>query len=295
MEVPADFIEFWETAKLEADSVSLDYWREPSQVHELPEHDLFIVRFRSIAGSVLEGWFASPKGIKRAPAFLWINPYGRESLLPNQYGTRPGFASFCFNFFGLPAFHQEKYTPERGYFADGLEDPHSFIFRLLVQHCFIALRVLQAQLDVDEDRIGVMGMSQGGGFALMSAAWSSIPKVVCADMPFLGNITETIATQVYRYPLKEVIDFIESHQFGLELAQYTLSYFDTVFHAGKISIPAHVTAGLKDPSCRPPQVRAIYQAIPAEKSFTELDWGHDWHPSMVETNLEWLRAHLNLP
>lgn len=258
----------------------------------LPDHNLSVIRFRSNKSSVLEGWFASPKGIKTAPAFLWVNPYGRESLLPNEYGTRPGYASFCFNFFGLPAFHQEKYVPSRGYFAEGLEDPHNFIFRTLIQHCFVALRVVQAQLDVDENRIGVMGMSQGGGFALATAAWSEIPKVVCADMPFLGQITEIISTQAYRYPLKEVGDFIENNQFGLELAQYTLSYFDTTFQAKRVKVPTHITVGLKDPSCRPPQVHAIYEAIPAEKELTELDWGHDWHPSMIETNLQWMNSHL---
>ncbi len=292
IEEPADFEEFWLAAKQEADAVKLDYWREPKEFSGLTSHNISILRFRSVHNAVLEGWVASPKGTRKAPGFLWINPYGRESLLPNEYGTRPGYLSFCFNFFGLPAFHQEKYVPERGYFSEGLADPNTFVFKTLIQHCLVALRVLQAQLDVDEDRIGVMGLSQGGGFALASAAWSEIPKAVCADLPFFGLITETISQNFFRYPLKEILDFAENHQFGKELVHYTLSYYDTVFQAKRIKQPTHVTLGLKDPSCRPPQVRAIFEALVCEKSLTELDWGHDWHPSMIETNLLWLNQHL---
>ena len=57
---------------------------------------------------------ARPGRSRRAPGFVWIPPYGRESLLPNAYGTREGFVSLSFNFFGHEAFHQEKYVTARG-------------------------------------------------------------------------------------------------------------------------------------------------------------------------------------
>jgi cephalosporin-C deacetylase len=79
---------------------------------------------------------------------------------------------------------------------------------------------------------------------------------------------------------------------GVERVLNTVSYFDTVNMATRCRVPTHVTLGLKDPACRPPNVRACYQALPGEKALTELDWGHDWHPSMVDTNRRWLIEHL---
>ena len=31
---------------------------------------------------------------------------------------------------------------------------------------------------------------------------------------------------------------------------------------------------------------------PREKNLVEYDWGHDWHPEMVENNRRWLLDHL---
>ncbi|MFX4921939.1 acetylxylan esterase, partial [Acinetobacter baumannii] len=76
----------------------------------------------------------------------------------------------------------------------------------MFQDATIAARVLQAQIEVDEDSIGAMGMSQGAGMSIWLGAWSPIVKAVCADMPFLAGINKTLTGSVYRYPLKELTD-----------------------------------------------------------------------------------------
>ena len=246
----------------------------------------------SVNNRKLFGWFSYPEGQSRLPAFLWINPYGRESLVPNQYGTRKGFASLNFNFFGYSGFHQEKYRIDRGYFAEGIESPSSYILRTFIQDCIVALKVLESQLEVDESRIGVMGMSQGGGLAIACGALSKVARAVCADMPFFGDIRNTLRLPVHRYPLKEIIDFEDRTVLGRERVEYTLSYFDTAYHASRCSVPTHVTLGLKDPACRPSTVLEIYNQLPGKKQLVELDWGHDWHPNMISSNECWFLEHL---
>lgn len=291
-DVPEDFDEFWADARAEADAVSLQFDRSLTNAFDLPGFVVETIAFRSVDGRALHGWFAYPPEARRLPGFLWINPYGRESLLPNAYGTRLGMASLSFNFFGHPAFHQEKYTPQQGYFADGAGDPSTWIIRTLVQDCLVALRVLQSQLEVDEDRIGAMGMSQGGGLAIACGAHSPVVKAVCADMPFLGGIKQRLLTDVHRYPLKELTDFMENTPLGKERLWNTLSYFDSINQATRCSVPTHVTLGLKDPASRPDSVRSIFEALAGPKELTELDWGHDWEPQMVPINRDWLRRWL---
>jgi cephalosporin-C deacetylase len=197
-----------------------------------------------------------------------------------------------FNFFGYEAFHQEKYAPDRGYFAEGAGDPHTWIFRTLVQDCLVALRVLQAQLEVDEDRIAAMGMSQGGGLAIACGAHSPIVKAVCADMPFLGGIKSRLLDSVYRYPLKELGDYMENTPLGQALLFNTLSYFDSVNQATRCKAPTHASLGLKDPASRPDAVRSIFDALAGPKELVELDWGHDWHPEMISGNRAWMAKWL---
>lgn len=289
---PEDFDEFWRIAVAEAEQVTLQVRRSRSNDYDLPGFTVEALQFKSVGDRWVNGWIAYPEGAAGLPGFLWVPPYGRESLLPNQYGTRQGFVSLSLNFFGEPAFHQEKYRIERGYFTDGADDPDHWVFRRMFQDAYVAVRVLKSQPEADEDRIGSMGMSQGAGISIWLGAWCQWVRAVCADMPFLCAIRHTLQQPVHRYPLKELTDFMASIPLGTERVLNTVSYFDTVNMATRCKVPTHVTMGLKDPSCRPPNVKACFEALPGEKELGVLDWGHDWHPSMVEANREWLFKHL---
>jgi hypothetical protein len=48
----------------------------------------------------------------------------------------------------------------------------------------------------------------------------------------------------------------------------------------------------KDPSVRPPNAVAVYDALPGEKKLIRYDWGHDWIEDMVSNNADWLERHL---
>lgn len=290
--VPEDFDAFWIEAVEEQRAEPLDYHRSLKNDYPLPGFVVETLRFRGMHGSILNGWMAYPEGARRAPGFLWIPPYGRESLLPNEYGTREGFTSLSFNFFGHESFYEETYTKERGYFAEGAESPETWVFRTMIQNAMIAARVLQAQIEVDEERIGCMGMSQGGGMSIWMGAWCPIVKAVCADMPFLGAMHDALSREVYRYPLKELTDFADGIPLGLPRVQYTVSYFDTLNMATRCRVPTQVALGEKDPSCRPPVVEAIHAALPGEKRMLRYEIGHDWYPEMVGNNRDWLLSHL---
>jgi cephalosporin-C deacetylase len=282
--LPDDFLSFWHEAQDEAAASPIDFTRDRAGRVDA-------ISFRSVSGEQLHGWLACPQMVIRVPGFLWVAPYGRESMLPNEFGTREGMASFSFNFFGHDAFHQEPYVPERGYFAEGLEAPSAHIFRRMYQNASIAMRVLAAQAEVDEDRLAAMGMSQGGGISIWLGAWCPQVRAVCADMPFLGAFGEA-SEKVYRYPMKEVADFAASHPGGMDRVRKTMAYFDTMNQATQCRVPTHVSLGLKDPSARPKNVRAIFDALPGEKTLVEYDWGHDWHPEMITRNREWLSEKL---
>jgi cephalosporin-C deacetylase len=290
--VPEDFDEFWRETAAEATAVPLLFRRSLANDFDLPGFIVETFEFMGMGGRLLNGWMAYQEGARRLPAFVWIPPYGRESLLPNEYGTREGFVSLSFNFFGNGAFHQEKYAPGAGYFAEGAGDPQTWIFRRMFQDAAIATKVLQAQVEVDENRIGAMGMSQGGGMSIWLGAWSPIIRSVCADMPFLAGMNRILEGKVYRYPLKELTDFAENVPVGLAQVQNTVSYFDTINHATRCSKPTQVSLGLKDPAVKPEAARAVFDALPGSKIQRTYDWGHDWHPSMIDANRDWLSENL---
>ncbi len=297
--LPEDFDSFWAQTYQEALQVRLDYHRSLTNDFDFQgdgtrDEGRWMVEtidFQGMTGRV-NGWIAYPTGARRLPGFLWVPPYGRESLLPNAYGTREGFVSMSLNFHDESAFHQEKYQVSRGYFAQGAEDPETWVFRRMFQDAVIATRVLQAQLEVDEDQIAAMGMSQGAGMSIWLGAHCPIIKAVCADMPFLSGIHHTIMQTVYRYPLKEIRDYMDMITLGEARVLNTLSYFDTMNQATRCRVPTLVSMGLKDPACRPNSVQATFDALPGEKKLEVYDWGHDWHPDMVQNNRDWLLKKL---
>lgn len=214
-------------------------------------------------------------------------------MLPNQYGTRPGFASISVNYFGESSFHQEVYTPARGYFAQGVESPHSWIFRRMAVDAMILARIFASLPSVDEGRIGAGGMSQGGGMAVWLGASCPLIRCAFADMPFLGALRPILEeAKAFRYPLKELDDWIAGDPGRREQLFETLRWFDTAHLATLCQVPVLLTLGRKDPAVRPSQVLAIFGALPGLKELVEIDWGHDWHPSMVERNQAFLAAHL---
>ncbi|MBS1715960.1 MAG: acetylxylan esterase [Armatimonadetes bacterium] len=290
--LPEDFDAFWDDVTAEAVSAPMDYKRSGTNDYLKSGFRVESLTFRGIDGGTRHGWIAFPVDALRLPGFLWVPPYGRWSMMPDQYGTRDGMVSLSFNFFGESAFHKEDYVPSRGYFADGAGSRDTWVFKRMYQDAVIALRVLQSQSEADEDRLGAMGLSQGGGIALWLGAWCRQVKTVVGDFPFLSAMRWVLSQRVHRYPLKELVEFTDTLPLGREQIGHVLSYFDTVNHATRCRVPTLVTLGTKDPAVRSEQVRAVFDALPGPKELAEIDYGHDWHPSMVGRNRDWLLKHL---
>ncbi|MCL6624133.1 MAG: acetylxylan esterase [Fimbriimonadales bacterium] len=287
--VPEDFDEFWEEAISEAKEVPLDFRRGRENVSSLQGFWVEEITFLGMGERWLRGWMAYPLVREgRLSAFLWVPPYGRSSSLPDVFTTREGFASMSFNLIGEGAFHQEEYEISRGYYALGAEDPRRWIYRRIYQDCWLAVRVLRVQIEVDEDRLGAMGLSQGGGIALALGALSPYLKVVCGDLPFLSAMRYILSQGVHRYPLKELLDYAMELPLGMERIKNTLSYYDTLNFATRVKVPAQVSLGLRDPACPPETVRAVYEALRVPKRLMEYEGGHDWDLRMVSYNREWM-------
>ncbi|MFM9874608.1 MAG: acetylxylan esterase [Fimbriimonadaceae bacterium] len=292
--VPPGFEAFWRENTAEAMAAPLDFDLSEQGEYDPQDHHVRAFQFRGIDGATRSGWIAAPKGHEVSPGFLWLAPYSRWTMLPNRYGTRAGMVSISFNFHGESAFHREDYTPERGYMAEGIECRDSWIFRRMYQDSVIVGRILQSLPEVDADRIVAAGMSQGGGLAIWMGAWVDYVKAVVADEPFLTGVPWILDAKYFRYPLKEMTDIAFSSPEMEAKVRETLSYFDTVNQAAFCGVPTRVTLGIKDPSVRPAQVKAVYETLPGVKAIEELDWGHDWHPRMIEGAEEFLRDVVGL-
>jgi cephalosporin-C deacetylase len=163
--------------------------------------------------------------------------------------TKKGYITLSLN----PRTH----GPSREYFTTpiydhhlwNIENPQTYYYRAAYMDCLRGIDFLFTRPEINTDKIGLQGSSQGGAFSLAVAALDQ--RIACAavDVPFLGNIPDftKLATVGAGTKFGQMIDGSER---GRNI-QKTLSYIDVAFMAQRIKCPVLVCVGLQDRVCPP--------------------------------------------
>ena len=303
---PADFDAFWQGVHQELAAVPLEWERLPGVGGETATHTVDWVRFSSLDEFLIYGWLAVPK---KRPAseglrgYLWLPGYSLGNPPPGPEALYPDTVALGLNLHGntpdTPYKHPSLANAD--YITSGIESPQTYVYRGIIAHCLRALEVLAAQPEVGPARLMVGGMSQGGGLALVTAALAPAVKLCLADMPWLGALDLALSLldrdkyrrmSTARYPDVRglIADYAEAHPAIAEQVYQTYRYFDPLTHAPHIHCPTQVSAGGRDPSCKPPTVYAVYNALECEKEMLYLpDTGHEIVPAMHTAHQSWVQ------
>lgn len=286
---PADFVAFWQAATAEAQAVPLHFERVHQSDDDHPTHQVFRLRWRGMDGQGREGWYAIPRTVVLpAPAVLYLPGYGVGTVPINENTKFERFITFSVNLHGYAVEPNVPYSPELGYFTRGIESPHTYVYRRLVQESILAMRILAAQAEVNSNRLVAAGLSQGGGLAVMLGAWCALVACVVAELPALSYWEYLLGKPAWRYPIKEFADYMQATGISRQAVLAVLQYFDAVNHAPYVRVPTQLSLALKDPSIRPPVVFSLYEALRVPKRLLIYeDLGHDWHPEMRLRLEEW--------
>jgi cephalosporin-C deacetylase len=138
----------------------------------------------------------------------------------------------------------------------------------------------------------VTGGSQGGALSLAVAALRNDIALCMADVPSNAWLDKRVFDRAGG--ANSISEYLRKHPDMLERVSETLSTFDLINLAERITCPTLVSAGFRDPICPVENVYAAYNKIPAEKEivvypFGEHDGGGPFHN---ERRLEFLRQHL---
>jgi cephalosporin-C deacetylase len=149
--------------------------------------------------------------------------------------------------------------------TQGIRNPDTYYYRYVYADALRALELLANRDEVDESRLAITGVSQGGGLTLAAAALS--PRTIIAalpDIPFLCDYRRAIAiTPAGPYP--EIPLFLKSFPHLQEDAMRTLSYFDNLNLAPWIKCRTVISNCLWDDICPPSTIFAVYNHMTAEK------------------------------
>jgi dipeptidyl aminopeptidase/acylaminoacyl peptidase len=143
------------------------------------------IEFQSRDGTRIRGWFIpASNGAKAAPAVVLSHGWARSrcELLPHaQFLHRAGFATLMFDY-------RHRGKSEGTAITMGVRERGDLS---------AAIDTLAARPEVDEDRIGIFGMSMGGVFAIIVAASDERLKAVAVEGPFATH--DTILSRSLRH------------------------------------------------------------------------------------------------
>lgn len=274
---PADFDEFWDatlaTARAEASAVRL----EPVD-SGLTTIDIFDVTFSGWNGQPVRAWLRLPKrATGPLPAIVEFVGYGggRGHCLDNLLFASSGFAHFQMDTRGQGSGWSMGDTPDPdgtgpqipGVMTRGIDSRETYYYRRLFTDAVRAVETARDLAEVDESRVSVFGISQGGGIALAVSGLVPGLSAVAPCVPFLCDFPRAVV-MTDAYPYKEVRDYLAVHRHKVDAVNEVLPYFDGVNFAKRATAPALFSASLMDATCPPSTIHGAYNVYGGERSMS---------------------------
>lgn len=267
---PEDLDAFWEGVLKESKEKPLNAQRTPAET-ALNGVDAYNVVYEGLDGTPIHGIYMVPSvfGQDKYPCVVHYHGYTGSKGLPEHFGTflLAGFAVFSIDIRGQ-AGDTGDLTPledgtTKGWVTKGITAPHTCYYKSIVTDALRAVDWVCGQAEVDPQRVGVEGGSQGGGLALAVSAVGGRHSFAVADIPNMCHMDWGIFNTTGS--ITEAADYVARYPDRLDSVLRTLSYFDNMNLAHRIRIPVLVSVGFKDTVCPPESVFAAYNRITSPK------------------------------
>ncbi|WP_029145544.1 acetylxylan esterase [Microbacterium luticocti] len=281
---PADFDAFWQSTLDAARTFPLVRSLTPVEVG-LATLDVYDLRFGGYDGEEVAAWVRVPRGATGPlPTIVQFHGYGRGrgDAIENLLWASAGFCHVELDTRGQGWSGSRGATADTGvgeshmpgFVTRGIRDPHTYYYRRVFTDAVRAVEASRALEMVDADRVGVHGISQGGGISLAVAGLVPQLRQVVARVPFLCDFPRAI-TLTDRDPYHEITAYLAHYRDRADEVARTLSYFDGVNFARRAQAAASFTVALMDPICPPSTVYAAFNAYAGPKQITE--WTYNGH------------------
>lgn len=298
---PSDFDKYWERALSELDAQEFHTELQPSSF-KVAHADCFDLRFTGVGGSRIYARYARPANLSpdaKVPAVLIFHGYTGASPVWAELmsWTAAGYSVFAMDSRGQGGLSEDRGgvagTTWRGQIIRGLSDgPDKLLFRQIFLDTAALARIAFSRPEVDENRVGALGGSQGGALTLACAALEPRIKRAAPLFPFLCDYQRVweldLGEDAYselQYYFKK---FDPAHEREEEIFT-TLGYIDLQYLAPRIRAEVLIGTGLMDKICPPSSQFAMYNRLKCTKDMVVYpDFGHENIPDFSDRTYQFM-------
>lgn len=264
--------------------------------------DCYELRFQSTKGATIYAKYLCPKDTSRQyPAVLHFHGLGGASA---PWTELLAYASEGVCIASMDVRGQGGYSQDVGGYL-GMTDvvpfmrgvdgpPRDLLYRDIYLDTVILHRVIASRPEVDAERMGCMGGSQGGALALACAALVPSIKRCAPSYPYLCDFRRVwemdLAKGAYDGLAFYFRKFDPQHKHEDELFE-KLGYIDIQNLAPRIRAHVQFYTGLMDNICPPSTQFAAYNKITSEKELRIYpDYGHEELKGQAEEKFAFFMA-----
>ena len=284
---PSDFDPFWNETLKETRSYPLNPRFTPADFR-LTEIESYDVTFAGFQGQEIKGWFLLPASRKKNLACIvqYIGYGGGRGFPTDWLGwAAAGYANLVMDTRGQGSKWRRGDTPDPelqggnpqypGFMTRGVLSRETYYYRRLISDAVRAIETARSYDGIDNDRIAVTGISQGGGLAIAAAALDGRVAAAMPDVPFLCHFRRA-ATITDLSPYKEIAEYCHTHRDRENQVFGVLDYFDNLHFAKRAGMPALFSTALMDHICPPSTVFAAYNHWKGKKQISTYTFnGHE--------------------
>ena len=296
---PADFDEFWDNSLAEMHALDADVKIIESgfQTNFARCSDLY---FTGVGGSRIHAKLLEPKNAT-APHPALVNFHGYSGNAGSWTGLLP-YVAAGHTIAALDCRGQGGYSEDlggvvgntlRGHIIRGIDGPQkNMLFHQIFLDTAQLAGIVMAMDDVDAERVGAFGGSQGGGLTIACAALEPRIKLAAPNFPFLSDYRRVWDLDLDQNAYEELRTYFRqfdpAHEREDEIFT-KLGYIDIQHLAPRINAEIMMTTCLMDQICPPSTQFAAYNKITSKKSLTIYpDYGHEVPACNADTVFDFL-------
>jgi cephalosporin-C deacetylase len=295
---PTNLDDFWRETLAEAQRAPLNESLEKLE-YPVPELDVYRASYDGWRGARISAWFIARTGARALPTLVFYHGYSGSKGQVYDYlsWALQGYAVIAVDVRGQSGDSSDpgNYPGGHvsGWMTQGITSPESYYYRGAYVDCVRALDFAVGRPEVDPNRIGVLGVSQGGGLSLAVAALDSRPRLSIPEVPFLCHYRRALEV-TNQNPYQEIAVYCNRYPEREQEVFQTLAYFDNLSLADRIQCPVLMTVGLQDLVCPPSTIFAVYNRIPSETKEIHVYpfGGHEAYSTHHERKIAWARKYL---